>query len=420
MSAANSAEQTQLKGPSGFIEYRGQMLVVDYGRIYLESESYGFLCEDGFLKETSPFFGTKERKQSLWIDELPGCIFRGIDTGGLALELPAATPGPSGDLVYNNLPFDVVNGRIVTKDHRYIGDLDDAGRIYVRVSDSPDFRRTVDEYAQLHTTFVGENAQGEEWEFEYARPLNRRDKSYVDNEIIRYFEDFDKLAGPQKKYVLESLHLWSACGLLQVVRKSEGNCMLGNIKHGAAGVTAVRTGYVTLDRTEFEKEIELFRRFGTLAVMTSPHKPYLEVRVNLVVAHEFGHQVEFCLSQATQERIREMYEERLKNCNHVHPRPRGYEGYCELLEPQQVAQRFFMSGYARSSHHEYWAECVAAFSIKEGREKLKACDKPIHDLLAELVLKPQNLVSRVVSDSIMSLQSSLHLGGEFNQDLLQH
>ncbi len=76
MSAANSVEQTQLKGPSGFIEYRGQMLVVDYGRIYLESESYGFLCEDGFLKETSPFFGTKEHRQTLWIDELPGRLVR--------------------------------------------------------------------------------------------------------------------------------------------------------------------------------------------------------------------------------------------------------------------------------------------------------------------------------------------------------
>ena len=82
-----------------------------------------------------------------------------------------------------------------------------------------------------------------------------------DFKMIRYFRDYDKLQIQQKKYVLDSLNIWASSGLLQIVRKSEGDCMLGNIKHGAAGVTGVKSGYVTLDKEEFDKEILLFKKF---------------------------------------------------------------------------------------------------------------------------------------------------------------
>ena len=98
---------------------------------------------------------------------------------------------------------------------------------------------------------------------------------------------------------LDSLGIWAKSGLLQVVRKSEGNCAMGNVKHGAAGVTRVRTGMVDLDAAEFDRDIDLFKRFGALASVSSPFPPHVEVRVNLVVSHEFGHQLQFCLSQAS-------------------------------------------------------------------------------------------------------------------------
>ena len=411
------SESKQAIGPSGFIEYNGEMLVVDYGRVYSEGSPIGFLFEDGLFKDTAGVLGNST--QSRAIDDIPGCTFRGIDNDGQELILPGnGERGPSGTLLYNGVRLNVINGRVSTLEHKYVGEFDNEGAFSLRGGPVRENGRRLDDLTQLSTKFDGVRADSSRWQHDYQRPLMRGDKSYSENEVIRYFADYDKLQMQQKKYVHESLNIWAASGLLQIVRKSEGNAMLGNIKHGAAGVTGVRTGYVTLDKEEFEKEILLFKRFGALAVVATKYKPYLEVRVNLVVAHEFGHQVEFVLSQATQERIDDLYRERKKSSDKLHPMPPSYEGLSELLQPPQVYNRIFISGYSRSSKHEYWAECLAAFSVKDGREKLKEIDPAIHQLLCQLVLKPQDLLRRVFTDTVVDLQDSLRIGGEMRDELL--
>ena len=122
-------------------------------------------------------------------------------------------------------------------------------------------------------------------------------------------------------------------------------------------------------------------------------RTHVEVRLNLVVAHEFGHQLEFVLSQATQEKILEIYDKRNANCERLHPHPRTYEGQSELLTPQQVEKRHFISGYSRSSMHEYFAEAVAAFSVKASREALAELDPAMYQLLRELVFNPEKMMS---------------------------
>lgn len=418
MATQTPSESAQATGPSGFIEYNGEMLVVDYGRVYSEGSPIGYLFEDGVFRDTAGVLGASA--QSRLIDEIPGCVFRGIDNRGQELVLPGNERGPTGKLTYNGVVLNVLNGRIATADHKYVGELKNDGTILLRNGPAREGGRALQELTQLNTKFEGQKGNGEKWSHEWARPLSRHDRSYVENEIIRYFQDWDRLQVAQKKYVQESLHLWAASGLLQVVRKSEGNCMMGNVRHGAAGVTGVRTGYVTLDKEEFEKEIVLFRKFGTLAVVSTHHKPYVEVRVNLVVAHEFGHQVEFVLSQATQEHIESLYLERKKRQGRQTPPPPGYEGAAELLQPPQVYNRVFVSGYARTSKHEYWAECLAAFSVKEGREKLKEVDPQIHALLCQLIVKPEELLRRVFHDTILDLQESLRIGGELKEDILSN
>lgn len=416
MATQSSVEPNKLQGPSGFIEMHGHMLVVDYGQVYMEGNAVGFLFEDGYLKSLAAALGKNEQIKP--IEEIHGCVFRGIDCNGLELELPGAELGPSGKLTYNGITLNVIHGRIATADHRLLGEFDDEGNVYIRDGLNKVARRKLDENTQLTTIFEGKKSNGEPFTHEFVRPLYRKDKTYADNEIIRYFGDFDKLKTAQKKYVIESMNLWASSGILQVVRKSEGNCMLGNVKHGAAGVTGVRTGYVTLDSEEFEKEITLFGRFGASAVVSTRVKPYLEVRINLVVAHEFGHQLEFCLSQATQEKIQSLYDKRVKLCDAKHPRPAEYEGLSELLTPQQVPDRLFISGYGRSSWHEYWAECVAAFSVKESREYLRKLDPPIYEILAEIITKPEVVMRRVFHDTILDLQSSLRVGGELRGNIL--
>ncbi len=409
MTAASSVEPNKVQGPSGFLELHGHMLVVDYGQVYMEGNPVGFLFEDGYLNQA---------KVTKPIEEIHGCVFRGIDANGIALELPTGTAGPSGKLIYNGVTLNVTNGRIGTLDHRLVGEMEDDGTVYMRDGVNKVARVKLDENSQLTTIFEGKKSDGEPWKHEFVRPLYRKDKSYSDNEIIRYFAEFDKLKTAQKKYVCESMNVWAASGVLQVVRKSEGNCMLGNVKHGAAGVTGVRTGYVTLDKEEFEKEITLFAKFGSSAVVSTRFKPFLEVRINLVVAHEFGHQLEFCLSQATQNKIRDLYEARVKLCDSKHPLPPEYEGLSELLTPQQVPERLFISGYARSSKHEYWAECVAAFSVKDSRDYLKKLDPEIYQILLEVITKPENVMRRVFYDNVLELQSSLRVGGELTANLI--
>jgi len=403
-------------GPSGFLEFNGHMLVVDYGRIYQEGVPVGVFLEDGYLQGTSGLLGNRDGLTV--IEDIPGCSFRGIDRYGLDLELPGQYHGPTGSLTYNGNLLQVVNGRVSTPNHELIGEFQDDGTFHLRLSDQRLPRRKLNESTQLTTVFEGKNSQGESFSFEFIRPLHKKDKTYVHNEIMRYFENFDGLTGIQKKYVIASLKLWAACGLLQIVRKSEGTAGLGNVKHGASGVTGVRTGCVTLDKEEFEKEIMLSKRFGPVAVVANKLKPYLEVRLNQVVSHEYGHQLEFVLSQSVQERINDLYQKKFSRSNKLHPLPAHYEGQSELLLPQQIDDRIFVSGYSRASSHEYWAECTAAFSVKESRDVLKKIDPAMYELLQELLLNPETMVSPLWADTIIDLQASLCLGGELTDDLL--
>lgn len=376
----------------------------------------GYLHEDGYLKNTSGPLGQADGLRP--IEDVPGCIFRGIDSNGMELVLPGSQVGPTGTLTFNNIMFNVINGRLSTPDHRLVGRYDDDGTIYIRDGLHRVQERQLDETTQLNTAFAGIKSTGDKFKHEYIRPLNRKDRSYCDNEIIRYFEDFDKLHTAQKKYVMESLNLWAGTGLLQIVRKSEGTAALGPVKHGAAGVTGVRTGIVTLDQEEFVKEITLYKKFGPIAVVLAKTKPYTEVRVNLVVAHEFGHQLWFVLSQKTQQRFIELYDQRRKHCDRVHPLPSEYDGLSELITRDQVYQRIFISGYARHSEFEYWSECTAAFSVKASRDILKQIDPDAYEILKELVCHPENLIRPVFHDTILALKASLRLGGELKDDFL--
>jgi hypothetical protein len=412
MPAFQTISQTaQAKGPSGFIELGGQLLVVDYGRIYIDGNQVGFLFDDGTLEQNSILLGRRVKT----IDEIDGCIFRGIDTEGQELQLPSHTKGPTGSLSYNNVPLHVVNGRLATAEHQVIGNFDDQGAI---VLNDPLHKRTysLDETSQLSTVFKGSASNGQDWSYDFSRPLYRKNKSYWENEIIRYFENYDKLSMPQKNYVLKNLELWSRLGLVQIVRKSEGTAAIGNVRHGTAGVTGVRTGYVTFDKEEFEREVEQFKQFGALSVVATRLNSFVEVRSNQVVAHEYGHQLEFVLSQAAQEEIHELYNKKADASNKIFPSPRGYEGSSEIIPPDKLEKRLFVSGYSRSSFHEYFAEGVSTFSVKESREVLKQVDPELHAFLLKLVSHPEQVVRTVLVDTVLALQASLRLGNELNNE----
>ena len=193
----------------------------------------------------------------------------------MELVLPGDQPGPTGTLVYNGITFNVVNGRIGTLDHRLVGHLEDDGSISLRDFAKQEPYRILDENSQLASSFAGTKSNGDPFRCEFARPLYKSDRKYFENEILRYFEEYGSLNGPQKKYVVENMKLWASSGILQVVRKSEGTAALGNVKHGAAGVTGVRTGFVTLDREEFDRDIGLLSSLDQCGCRNIRYAPML-------------------------------------------------------------------------------------------------------------------------------------------------
>lgn len=411
-------EKKEKQGPNGYIQSGSNLLMVNYGRIYHEDGSQiGFLYEDGLIEGNGEPLGKWEGQKT--IEELPGAVFRGHDLQNMPLELPETERGPIGGLKYNNQELLVLFGRVATANHQLVGKMTDDGTLFFRDPRFPGVLRKMDENTQLSTFFQGTKSTGQAWKYEFQRSLHQADKSYWENEIIRYFEDINRVNGPQKKYVFDTMKLFALSGLLQLVRKSEGTAGLGNVKHGASGVTGVRTGNVTLDREEFEREVNFYKKFGALMCVPSRAKPYIEIRINLVVAHEYGHQLEFCLAQAAQERIREAYEKRLEKCNRLHPLPEEAETYSEIVQPQDVEKRVFISGYARSSWHEYWAECVAAYATKESRLELKKCDPEMHELLTEVIMQPEKVLSPMLQENMLNLQTSLRIGAELPENLLE-
>jgi hypothetical protein len=116
--------------------------------------------------------------------------------------------------------------------------------------------------------------------------------------------------------------------------------------------------------------------------------------------------------------VAELYAARLKRSLKMCPTPAGYEGGSEILRPEYVPNRMFVSGYAKASKFEYWAESVAAFSVPEGRRLLRELDPAIHKMLTEIVRHPESAFTPILTEPLLDLQSSLRLGGELKEDLL--
>ena len=61
---------------------------------------------------------------------------------------------------------------------------------------------------------------------------------------------------------------------------------------------------------------------------------------------------------------------------------------------------------------------MAAYAIKESRDTLKQCDPEIYELLTQVVLEPEKVLSPKLQDAMLNLQASLRVGGELPENLL--
>jgi hypothetical protein len=205
------------------------------------------------------------------------------------------------------------------------------------------------------------------------------------SELSNYFEGFDRLPSEQQEYIADSLGLWVTAGYVDVLINHKMTAKIGQ----SFDRTRRR---VILDQDEFAVEFSLFRKLGPLARVNARTPGFFEARLNLAVAHEMGHQIYLMLSPDAKTRIETLHKNRVEQCDRMHPFPDGYEGNSELVTADQVNERVFLTGYSRSSPEEYFAESFAAFSMKSSREKLKAIDAEIFDMVRGLVYSPNELL----------------------------
>jgi len=248
-------------------------------------------------------------------------------------------------------------------------------------------------------------------------------------ELPTYFAGFDDLTDDQKAYVASCLDIWIASGLLSVVvNRGKQAEMFATPEDRYERATSYRTlveerrasGHVVFDSKELERDMAGFQKFGPLASsrpMLSNAK-MIEVRGNMCVSHEFGHQLLDILSFSAKERLQSFYKARLDRCNKVHPLLEGYSGNSELVALEQANERVFITGYSRSEPYEYFAEAVGAFSFKQSREQLKVIDPEIYQFLCDLIHKSEGMFDPTWQDAVSSAQIQQRASGALTDDLL--
>jgi hypothetical protein len=267
--------------------------------------------------------------------------------------------------------------------------------------------------------------------------------------IDRYFEDLDAVDASLADYIRVNLRLWDICGLLSVVERAGNRARLDNgkladerqglidrrdtlkenvTKAEQAGTATdvllngiddlndkikklseatqqaksafAEKGYVSIDRQEMELETAVFNKHGSISVQPRA-EPFVVVYLGLGVAHEFAHQLSDFLLPDFSTIVNSIYERKKQSCSH-----KESDKHEELLTPIQVAQRHFISGHARVSTNEYWAECITAFSKKDSRDILSTFDSEIHKALTDLVLYPERYLATPWNQSVIEIRAA--------------
>lgn len=221
--------------------------------------------------------------------------------------------------------------------------------------------------------------------------------------LNKYFDNLANLEPSLIRYVENNLKLWEECGLVELVAEIVG--MRARIDTEHKQRFQVENLYALLGETGLDDEKRFFERWGAFAVVRPPKvadPPLMEVRLNLVVAHMFANQLFRLLSDSFIEQINSRFEEKLETCQH-----RESANHSELFATgQEIQQRHFVSSHARTEDHEYWEECVSAFSVKQSRIALRDLDPQMHQLLVSFVREPENYLKPPLDVAFKKLRAT--------------
>lgn len=247
--------------------------------------------------------------------------------------------------------------------------------------------------------------------------------------ISKYFDGFDNLSAEQQNFIFACLSLWDSSGLLAVIVDNQKRAYLGKaFPRESMEERAARSlqqdelkaaGHVVIDEQELDREVGFYRRFGPLSSARPSSKHALvEVIINGCVAHEFAHQLQPILSDSTKEQVAALHKVRLELCDRIHPVPEGSRVPAEQVPEDKLDERVFITGYARTCPDEYWAESSVAFSFKESRQKLKAIDPEIYQVLSDLIYSPTGRIHPDWQEAVLASQSEQRASGVLTDGLL--
>lgn len=279
----------------------------------------------------------------------------------------------------------------------------------------------------------------------------------MQNGVGSYFQAIDSVDQSVRDYIEQSLHVFSASGLLKIAA-TVGKCQqlqsqsvsdqLDELERQRSNLKAQydlapdpalsaklddlteqfrrvdaevgRHGdTTTFSRRELDTVSRLFNQWGAVAFTIRDEGTKVEARLNLLVAHQFAHHVRELLAPHVKQRVDQLFASQLAVCDHANE-----AGAPELLtrDPQSKSADFnarhFISALARTSVEEYWAESAAAFSIQTSRDSLRLIDSQMFELLRELVLAPDTMVADQYQEHVRAVHQGNGITAESVQKCL--
>lgn len=217
----------------------------------------------------------------------------------------------------------------------------------------------------------------------------------MSSNISRYFEGFSKLNVDAQQYLKTTLSFFDKCGFVGLLIKYGKHARLEAL---GERLSWQDNDYSVVDRVQFEREIVFFQKFGAFMAIPNVQKPLIEVRLNLVVAHEMAHQIQMLLQEKWLDKFVKLYNERQQVCTHS-------VGMPELILPEELEQRHFITAYARLSPWEFFAESFCCFAVRDAHLELRAIDSEVHEHLCELFHSPERVIEMPWKMTLASMRA---------------
>jgi hypothetical protein len=229
-----------------------------------------------------------------------------------------------------------------------------------------------------------------------------------------YFEGFDDISIESQEFLSKSVEFFERCGFIEFLLKQGLKARFEGL-NGAS--FRMKDKVAVFDPDELDRELKFSKKFGAMMAVPGKPSPLLDIRLNLVIGHGLAHQILPLLKSDFRERIAALYAEKTQSCNHSSGESNKN---VELLKPQEMPERHFVSSWARTDLAQYWAESFACFGRKDSKSMLEKIDAAMYSALREFFLHPENYMCSSCASSILEIRSANAISAETVNELLRY